>query len=901
MALLALTGGLGSLAEITQGSPDEPHGPIRIDGDGELRTNACGCVRNPGASGTASDPYLIEDWRIETSGGTAIEIRNIAQEHFVIRDNTLEGDKGVRLVNTGDRGNIVENLINFRTTGIALDDSSTWVSDNVVQGVFNDWWSSSTGVTIDGGSPQLDANYVSLANTGIRASSSSPVMEDNEIIAVGDAVELTASTEARLVENTVRLAERWGVRVSESAHARLISNEIREGQGGVVVDGAKLYMQDNDVTNQKADAIRFERATVTMFRNTISNNWRGAFGSMNSDVTIVNNIFEDNGDEAGPNNNAGLRLDGSEGLVENNTINGNDIGIRLSESIIELKDNELNDNRWGMSIPYNSKGSIPLMSGNVVNGVNVDGTIDPSHQRIFYEAVDESVNGKTIDSGHSNGHFGTLFKQGAIVIYDSQDMTLSGNEFRYNDVGIHIQGSTFVRVRDNTFVSNNKAVVTIDSRTFIKENVCEIEIDPPKTVCFEAKRGFTTVRSNVVSHVEVGVHFKAAASGVIENNQIHSTVKAGLQLEGNFEQTKDDVQVVDNTLEANAAGAIVLNFHGEFERNVIGNSSEAGVFVDHRTNATFTDNTIVFNGAGVVGRTDCQSDYRTKCSTSVFVENRIKHNAGVGIHLENGADLEGDVIVDNEIGAKIEGETRMIGVNASGNAKVGVRADGQLHLDGVNASENGKFGIRVVGELEAEDINASLNGHTGIAVEGRTHLETVIARNNSEDGAELTGSAHVEDGNFSGNAEAGLRLGGTLFVVEECEASFNTHGVIIVSGKVEIGDHPPIPQPPSVEIPDIPDLGGDDDGGDPLWMHECDIVGNADFAVKANVEARVNATHNFWGKKGPTVDTPLVPGDNVHSPNVRSSPYYETRDHEVLCTVPSTEANLGTPQGCLEP
>jgi hypothetical protein len=84
-------------------------------------------------------------------------------------------------------------------------------------------------------------------------------------------------------------------------------------------------------------------------------------------------------------------------------------------------------------------------------------------------------------------------------------------------------------------------------------------------------------------------------------------------------------------------------------------------------------------------------------------------------------------------------------------------------------------------------------------------------------------------------------------------------------------------------------------------MHECDLVANEDYAVRANVEAIVNATYNFWGKKGPTVDTPALPGSNVVSPNVLVSPYYESRDHEVLCAVPATEAGMGTPQGCLDP
>jgi len=898
MALIALTGGLGSLAEITQGNADEPHGPIVIDGDQELRSNACACITDTDVAGTPSDPYVIEDWRI-TEGETALVVKNIRNEHFLIRDNTLETTEGIHLINTGDRGQVVDNLINFEDRGVYLQNTQTWMADNTVQSVNHNWRVDSVAVDVDGGAPTIEGNYLSMGESGIEASSSSPTIEANELVGFEDAVLLTDSTEARLANNTIRLAEHWGVHLKDSADARLVSNEIREGEGGIVSKGAKLFMQDNLVTNQKADAVRFVESTVTMFRNDIVNNWRGAYGSTDSDVTIVDNTFRDNGDEAGPNDNAALRLSGSEGRVDNNTIDGNDIGIRLDHSIIELTDNNLTDNRWGMSIPYSSKGSIPLMAGNTINGVNVDGTLDESEQRIFYEEVDRTVEGQLIDSGHSDGYFGTLFKQGAVVVYDSQDMTIQDNRFEYNERAIGIQASNFVRVQDNQFTSNHEAVVAVDTgETFIKDNICEIEIDPPDSVCFRAGDGFTTVRANVIQNVDIGVQFTLDARGEIVDNDIKSTTKAGLQLEGYLGQDSEAVVVAQNEIEGNARGAVLSTFQGHFEANTIGNSSKAGVVVDQRTSATFEANTIVHNeGGGVV---DPCYESSSMCSTGVFVDNKIKHNAEIGVKLGDGGSFRGDVIADNEAGVDVDGFVQAHDVELTGNADAGATVDGHLALHDANATANGKQGVVVRGELSADGVNASANGDTGIVARGQTHLEGVVAQGNDEDGAHLMGQAYVADANASANGEAGFRLGGTVFVVEECEASFNANGVVMTEGRVEVDPHVPVPDVPSIEIPDVPDTG-DDEEEDPLWMHECDIVGNEDFSIRANVEAIVNATYNFWGKAGPRVDSPTLPGSNVHSPNVLSTPYYESRDHEVLCAVPATEAHAGTPQGCVDP
>lgn len=887
LSLLILTTTFGSVAMQGYGGADEPHSPIQINGDQELRTNACSCIRNPGASGTATDPFIISDWRITNAAGPAIVIRDISEEHFVIRDNTLDADDGVRLINTGDRGTILRNAINYQDKGIFLKNSATDVTDNILQGTRStNYWPGVVGIRIDGGAPEIRDNHISKARYGIKATSSSPTIVENELLGNFDSITLRKSTHGVLKDNVVRLAEHWGLTVQDSAHADLIGNEIREGQGGIIVIGASLYMENNTVFNQRTDAVQFKDAHVTMFRNRIIDNWRGAFGSSDSDILAQENVFRNN-------DKAALQLVRSEGRVIANTVDLNGIGIRLKSSIITMEDNVLRNNTYGFSIPYDSRQSIPLMSGNVVNGVNVDGTQAPSEKRFFYQQTGIVVSDETIDSGHSDGFFGSLAVQGAVIIYDAFNVTITNNTFKENARAVFVYNSSFVSIEGNVFLNNEEGVVTVKSRTFIKDNECDIDIDPPRTVCFEGKAGFVTVRSNTIAHVAVGVRFSLHAGvttkGIIDDNKITATTQTGVHLEGNRNQNEHHVKATFNHLEANVVGMVLVNFHGTLEGNVVANSTWAGIHLRERTNATFLNNHVILNARGIVDVQSCTPNFTTPCSSGVFVGNVIKGNAKIGVRLDAGGSFEGDVIAENKIGIEIQGRALFTDVNVTGNERVGLDGRGRIGLQGGNFSANGRAGASIEGRLVAEDTNASDNGENGLVIRGRGDLEGVVAFRNDGDGVNARGSARITGGNFSNNSQAGLRLAGQIFSVSDCEASFNSDGVIMTDALIHVDTDLEVNiQPPEIDLQD-------DDGReqDPLFMHDCDLVANADFAVKASANTFVNATNNFWGNEsGPKVDLPVLEGENVVSAHVIASPYWTSRDHDERGFLPRTEAGV---------
>ncbi|MDI6917668.1 MAG: right-handed parallel beta-helix repeat-containing protein [Thermoplasmatales archaeon] len=88
------------------------HEPIYIDGDDDF-TSANGVTSG---SGTASDPYIIENWDINASSAVGIEIRN-ADAHFIIRhceihDGINNYNGGINLWNASH--GIIDSITSYR-------------------------------------------------------------------------------------------------------------------------------------------------------------------------------------------------------------------------------------------------------------------------------------------------------------------------------------------------------------------------------------------------------------------------------------------------------------------------------------------------------------------------------------------------------------------------------------------------------------------------------------------------------------------------------------------------------------------------------------------------------------------------------------------------------------------
>jgi len=107
----------------TSGSPgfgDTPHGTIYINGNSDLASAA-----NGGGDGSASNPYIIENYAISAASANGIDIRNTTA-YFIVRNCLVEngGDSysGIYLENVIN-GRIENNTCSNNNEGISLEES----------------------------------------------------------------------------------------------------------------------------------------------------------------------------------------------------------------------------------------------------------------------------------------------------------------------------------------------------------------------------------------------------------------------------------------------------------------------------------------------------------------------------------------------------------------------------------------------------------------------------------------------------------------------------------------------------------------------------------------------------------------------------------------------------------
>ncbi|HVL81793.1 MAG TPA: right-handed parallel beta-helix repeat-containing protein [Actinomycetota bacterium] len=125
-------------------------------------------------------------------------------------------------------------------------------------------------------------------------------------------------------------------------------------------------------------------------------------------------------------------------LAENRVTQMSSVGLSVNQGTVRLQRNQLDDNDIGISVPHEAAPSVPLMTGNTVNGINVDGALRPHERVYFYRANGAAIAGRTMTSGAR----GATTMQGLLTFYDSTGIAISGATLRGNVDGIHLVNSS---------------------------------------------------------------------------------------------------------------------------------------------------------------------------------------------------------------------------------------------------------------------------------------------------------------------------------------------------------------------------------------------------------------------------------------------------------------------------
>ncbi len=456
-------------------APYVPHAPIRIDGDAGF-TPANGVT---GGSGTASDPYVIEGWDIDTSAGIdGIWIHN-TRAPFVIRSVSVHGGRG-----WSSSGLSLANVTDARVVNSTVTDTEWAITV----------WKA-PGVAVLGNTLSSNSNGIDVG------SSAGATIRGNVLNQTSDwAIDIAMSRDSKVVKNDIRegIPTYWqsiGIRVYSTSDVVVEANNVSQSYAGIDVQFAdRVGVYQNSLRDNREGVSLYSSTNAMLTGNSFTADgvymWGRELDHFRSHAIDLSNLVSGKPIRYYRDCN-GVDVDGlptGQLLVANCTapritnldISGTDVAVgmyfveRANVTWSRLVGNDIagaylirsgNSTLVGNNISGNNGGGAFLeTSWNVVlarNNLSWNrGTGIGIHESSATSAVDNSVTGSItgIDVYVSTGTrvVGNVVASGGtgINLYDSPKGTVVLNEVRDNDHGIAAGPSPGTRAVHNSFVNN---------------------------------------------------------------------------------------------------------------------------------------------------------------------------------------------------------------------------------------------------------------------------------------------------------------------------------------------------------------------------------------------------------------------------------------------------------------
>ena len=400
-------------------SPDgpTPHDPIHIVGDDNF-TPANGVTSG---SGTADDPYIIEDWAIDASGKNGIKIQNTTA-YFVIRNCLVE--------NSGDYyyGIYLENVINGK------------VENNTCSN-----------------------NYTSIYLGG----SSSNTLSNNTCSNSPFNIYLLNSSDYNTLSNNTCSNNYWwwwrgkwfGIYLYSSSYNTLDNNTLSNNHFGVSGDEISHFDHDIDTSNLvDGRPIYYLKDNSDIVIGPSLN--VGYLGFVRCDNIRVENLVLEKKDQGillvsiensrienctFLNNVKGIHMYfSSNNTLSNNTCENNDIGILLYSSSNNTPSNNTCENNYYCGIYlYSSSNNTPS-----------NNTCENNKYGIFlYSSSSNTLSNNTCENNYSEWGGAGI---GIFLVSSSNYNNLTNNTCENNDTGIYLESSSSNTIFHNYLLNNTE-------------------------------------------------------------------------------------------------------------------------------------------------------------------------------------------------------------------------------------------------------------------------------------------------------------------------------------------------------------------------------------------------------------------------------------------------------------
>lgn len=796
------------------------HAPILIQGDANF-TAANGVVAGTGSPG---DPYVIAGWSISAASGVGIEIKNVTKA-FVIRNDLIAAGFAIVISQTSSIGVIDNNQLTTMGTGISVTNADAVIVNNSFVGDLR-FGGGNHGIDLVNSNSRVESNAFIYTPFGIIAYQGSPIIRCNDIhddsVLAGVSVRFT--TNATIECNTFTSCA-TGIVSLNAIGTVIANNSISQCALGIDVTLTKdAVVVNNTVRASAGTQVRFWHTSGNFSSNVIIDGKADAVIMEQSPMLVSNNTIRANA-------RVGLWLMNTAADVSANVISHNSVGIFLDlGSIPHLTANVVTNNTVGLDVPYSSRQAILSMSANLVNGVNVDGTLNASAKVLFYQAANVTITGQVRDSGFSAGYYGSLTAQGNVVLYEVDTALVSGTLLSHANAGVTATNSFNVVIQGSVITDTLVGVSASAQSTgqqvpacavSVKNTTINITVDPVGTIGVSARGCLTNVFNSSISTVSTGIALDADSTGEIRGNLItHTTI--GLDISARSAITVSGNTVTLGNIGARFSGSKALVTSNLFTQLIV------GAQLTGDANLTFQRNNITASGEGVVDLGPCAAGFQR-------------------IVLCGSLQAKGNTFADNDgDGLRINGSSRFSGDVFSGNGGTGARLASAVML-GVTATRNGGDGVSLSGTFTIRDSTFS---------------------NNSNNGASLAGQGDIRRSEFSRNTNAGIHSTASFLSIIDSNLSFNFDGIAL-------DDIATLTSLPSVSTTTLLRALPNAQGTDTLDIHRSTLLRNERDAIRAGIIS-VNATQNYWGGGPPSLSVLDTVGafQNGVSPLVRFVPWY---------------------------
>ena len=430
------------------------HSPILIEGDSGF-TPANGVT---GGSGTAADPYLISGWDIGASSTIGIRIRNttayVAIRGVHISSNPIWTGAGIYLTNV-HHARTENSTIEYNSVGYqAISSTDLGIANCTLH--FNDETVSlalTNHVSVEANA--IDSNGI---EAGVAARNGQDiVVGNNSFLRNIWAVSVLDSRDVLVQGNVVRDNTGESIVLSASSGLRVENNTLIDVASGIGVDATHDALIAGNLLSDSPRALSATHSfSLRVERNNFSRAGVGIAFDTVSSSTVADNLVDTYGDTA-------VSIVGGRNLTfTNNSFRQG--GLVLKGAVVADFDSHIisTDNTVdGLPLRY-----VKDCSSVAIDGVGTGQVIVANCTSVTIANL--SLSGASIGADvHMSERVKVLnstfmgHRIAGLSLSNVSDMSVQGNSFAGNGVGLRVTGSVSGHVWHNSFIQNGQSASLI--------------------------------------------------------------------------------------------------------------------------------------------------------------------------------------------------------------------------------------------------------------------------------------------------------------------------------------------------------------------------------------------------------------------------------------------------------